>query len=133
MLSNVVRISVFVDPNKTAVFHTGPSTHAVYVVACSGKTLSRCYRLLSRVKIELNIINFRQDVTTALSGTPNRYETCLIVPIKPKKQGKNFRTKDQNPRKVPGLNEGAFALHFFATSATLNRSNGDQNQALRAV
>ena len=116
MLSNVVRISEFVDLNKTTVYCTGPCTHVVYVVACGGKTRSRGYRLLSRVKIALDITNFRQDVTTALSGTPNRYQTYLIVPIKPKKQGKNFRTKDQNPKKPscesPGLNEGAFASHF---------------------
>ena len=132
MRSNVVRISEFVDLNKTTVYCTGPCTHVVYVVVCGGKTRSRGYRLLSRVKIALDITNFRQDVTTALSGTPNRYQTYLIVPIKPKKQGKNFRTKDQNPKKPscesPGLNEGAFASLFFATSATLD-SNGDQNRS----
>ena len=42
----------------------------------------------------------------------NRYQTCLIVPIKPKKQGR-------------------IGFAFFATSATLN-SNGDQKQALKA-
>ena len=54
MYSNVARISVYVDPNKTTVYRT---------VACGGKTRSQCYQLLSSVKIELNITNLRHKIT----------------------------------------------------------------------